>query len=135
MALNNPYSPVDSAAMATGGKLSKSPTKGVKPVNHAAVPKHVSKPIGTKIPPNVSPDPSGFPGPNDPYWKKNPILTEHKDGTVRRWGEDIPDTVNQPQNTLPKQMMPPPPVPTKKKQDYYEGHSTPGSGYLRYHQD
>jgi len=139
MANTDPYNPADSAAAATNSapkreiKPAKTVTPPVKGISHGAVPKGSTQPK-TKIPLNVSADASGFPGPTDPYWKSHPILTEHKDGTVRQWGEDTVADKNQ--NTLPKQMMPPTlgkPVGAAKK-DYYEGHSTPGSGYMRYHQ-
>jgi len=30
-----------------------------------------------------------FPDPGDPYWKDNPLITEHPDGTIRLWGEPL----------------------------------------------
>ncbi len=40
--------------------------------------------------PTVSPQQINFPAPNDPYWKEHPLITEHRDGTLRLWGEEPP---------------------------------------------
>lgn len=55
---------------------------------------------------------TNFPKPGDPYWKQHPLLTEHKDGSVKQWGEDA-TVVNNP-NLLPKQMLPPVTTPQNK---------------------
>lgn len=115
------FSPTLAAA-----KLTKQPvaTTAVNPANLAAMPDLLKKkPI--ILPPKPAKIEAGgdFPKPGDPYWKTHPIVTEHKDGSVRHWGEDS-TTMKNP-NVLPKQMLPP---------DHYEGYTTPGSGSMRYHQ-
>lgn len=116
---NNNFSPTVAAA-----KLTKQPvaTNPINPAHLAAMP-DLSKKKPIILPPKPAKTDSSFPAPNDPYWKTHPILTEHKDGTVRQWGEDS-TTMKNP-NVLPKQMLPP---------DHYEGYTTPGSGSMRYHQ-
>lgn len=91
----NLFNPAASAALTNlpGGE------KGDKPT-HPPKRKVKAQPVNT-----VSKAPVGFPAPNDPYWKQHPLLTEHKDGTVRAWGEDTTAIKNP--NTLPKQMLPP----------------------------
>lgn len=122
----NLFNPVDSAAMGARMPKKKEP---VRPNELAALPDLLKKrPI---IPPPKKPAnnkiPNGFPGPNDPYWKTHPLLTEHKDGTVRQWGEEPTPATNP--NLLPKQMLPPAmPVkqnkPTPDLSDKAKGYSS-----------
>lgn len=92
----DPFNPADSAAAIT--KTPRSPqVKAVKPVVKTVTP----------VKPQQS---NGFPPPGSDYWKQHPLLTEHKDGTVRQWGEDLSAQRNP--NLLPQQMIPPPaPIP------------------------
>lgn len=102
------FNPVDSAAMLTNNPPVK---KEVKPNELASLPPSLKKkpvilpPKKANTVPTIEQGGIGFPPPGSPYWKANPLETEHKDGTIRRWGEDT--TANSPY-TLPKQMLPPP---------------------------
>lgn len=116
----NPFNPTDSAAMLTKSVPIK---KQFKPQELAAMPPGFkNKPI--ILPPK--PAKTGFSANDDPYWKEHPLQTEHKDGTVRTWGED---TTKNPY-TLPKQILPPPSTgeqpsgkPAKDLSDKAKGYS------------
>jgi hypothetical protein len=112
-----PFNPIDTAAMVKPHKK-----KVLNPVEMAAMP-DLTKKKPVILPPKKAPlkhgevkvtTSDGFPKPGDPYWKDHPIITEHSDGTVRRWGDDTTNRKNP--NTLPTQMMPPSGVPTGKPQ-------------------
>lgn len=66
---------------------------------------HLAAAHGVIKPKPASATTGSFPPPGDPYWKQHPLLTEHKDGTIRPWGEDTTAMKNP--NTLPVQMLPP----------------------------
>lgn len=98
----NPFDPSDAARSVADEPVNK-PTPKPKPVHHAAIP-NGSKKVTTPIKQAAITPVGAFPPPGDPYWKEHPLLTEHKDGTVRQWGEDTTAIKNP--NVLPKQMLP-----------------------------
>lgn len=108
------FNPVDSAAMLTTNPPVK---KVVKPTELASLPPSLkNKPVilppkKAKTGPTIEQGNIGFPPPGSPYWKANPLETEHKDGSIRHWGEDT--TANKSPYTLPKQILPPPSTSTQ----------------------
>lgn len=96
------FNATDTAAMVTQSPRKPQP---IKPQDLAALPDLTrKKPI--ILPPK--PANTGFPDNNDPYWKAHPLETQHNDGTIREWGEQLHNP-----NLLPKQMLPPPSNPDK----------------------
>lgn len=94
MAKSNLFDPNSAAALST------------KPTDEGDGDKDKPKPTkkhAVQVAPIVITD---FPKPGDPYWKQHPLVTEHKDGSLRQWGEDSTQMVKNP-NVLPKQMPPP----------------------------
>lgn len=88
----NLFNPTASAALSVDGGDKPPKKPAPKPVK--VTPKHVPPPVIDTEKNNVN------------YWKEHPLITEHKDGMLRPWGEDTTAMPSNP-NLLPKQMMPP----------------------------
>lgn len=68
----------------------------------------VTKGKSNKLPAVTITQGNTFPANNDPYWKLNPLVTEHTDGTLRMWGEKPTNNIatpmpnfKNPNNVLP----------------------------------
>lgn len=47
----------------------------------------------------------GWPAPGSAYWKQHPLTTEHKDGSIRLWGEDPTNDMSVQQLLMQHQLM------------------------------